>query len=439
MLIKLRGLRFCLAAGCVLSAAVAAAAAAGPAAAMQAAQAAHATQATAAAGSGIPAAAKNQLASEITAALQITDGHGVTVALLDTPVSPISELAGKLTIGPNYAPYAGASNVDGTVIASLIAGSGTTTTNPFGTAGTAPGASILSEGVIDYGSDGSLIQNSYQSNGGWQPLVAQAIRYAADHGASVIVVDDDGDVNTDALDSAVAYAISKNAVVIGSTFPASGDSSDLEYPDSLPGVINFSGTTLAGLPPPQAAEQYAANDSVLITAPDNTIDGTGPGNQSYSAWGYDSAVAWVAGTVALIKSLYPQISPAMVATALAMSASYHPAGGYNTSIGYGLINPLGALHEAASLVKLPATAKPGPDVLSAAARFGTAPPVTIHAVRHSIVKLAGYGGAVVIGAVLLALAFWLRARGRRASARQDPPPSGAGPLPEAAATPPEPA
>lgn len=439
MLIRLRQDRLVLAAACVLSAIVAAIVAAGPAATAQAARVAQAASASPAAGSGIPASAKDQLASEMTAALQLTDGHGVTIALLDTPVSPISELAGKVTIGPNYAPMAGASTLDGTITASMIAGSGETTTNPFGTTGRAPGARILSEGILDYSSSGLLVQNKYDSSGAWQGVVAQAIRYAADHGASVIVVGEAGGTNSLAMDSAVAYAISKNAVVIGTSSPVDGTKSDFEYPDSLPGVINFSGTALSGLPPPQtqASQEYVTNDSVLITAPDNQLDATGPGNQPYLAWGYFSAVSWVAGTVALIKSLYPQISPAMVATALALSASYHPAGGYNTTIGYGLINPVGALHEAASLMKLGATAKPGPGVVAAAARFSRTPPGVIRAVHHSTAKLAGFGGAIVVGAVLLVLGFWLRARGRRARADQLSSGGGAVPPPAELTAPPE--
>ena len=435
MLIKPRRIRLGLAAGGMLTGVVLAASVAGPAAAAQAA----ATAPTAAvAGLGIPASAKSQLASEMTAAWQLTDGHGVTIALLDTQVSQISELAGKLTIGPNYAPLPGASTVDGTVIASMIAGSGTTTANAFGRVGRAPGARVLSESIGDFSSKSALEQH-YEDNGVWQPIVAKAIRYAVDHGASVIVETESGG-DSPVLDAAVAYAISKNAVVIGTTLPGrASDASDFAYPDSLPGVINFSGTTISGLPAPQNHEQYATNASVLVTAPDNQLGATGPGDQYYSAWDYDSAVAWVAGTVALIKSLYPQISPAGVATALAMSASYPPAGGYDTTIGYGLINPVGALHEAASLVRLHATAEPGLGVLSAGARFAAAPPATIRAVQHSVVKLAGFGGAIAVGAALLAFALTLRARGRRARPGQDGSSVGAGPPPEAAAAPLEPA
>jgi hypothetical protein len=431
VLINLRRARLGIAAS-ALSAVVVAASVAGPAAAAQA----GLTTAAVATGSGVPSSAKNQLTSEMRAAFQLTDGHGVTVAVLDTLVSRISELAGKLTIGPNYAPVPGASTTDGTVLASLIAGSGTTTTNPFGTAGTAPGARILSEGIVNFENKSSLEQH-YESDGVWQGIAAKAITYAVDHGASVIVVDSSGADSSD-LDQAVAYAISKNAVVISPGAVDKSDTNRFYYPDSLPGVINFTGTTLSGLPPPQTKELYPTNDSVLIAAPDNTLDATGPGNEPYQAWGYYSAVAWVAGTVALIKSLYPQITPAEVATALAMSASYHPAGGYNTTIGYGLINPVGALHEAASLVSLSATAKPGPGVEPAAARFGRTLPATIRAVQHPVAKLAGFGGAIVVGALLLVLAFWLRARGRRIPADPQLSAVGAGTPPDAAAPPFEP-
>jgi len=456
VLINLRRARLSLAAGIALTAIIAAAWIAGPAAAAQAAQATSATPAAAAA--VFPGSAKNQLASEMAAALQLTDGHGVTVAVLDTPVSRISELAGKLTVGPNYAPVPGASTVEGTIIASMIAGSGTTTTNPFGTAGTAPGARILSEGIVNFHSKTSA-EKHFESDGVWQGIVANAIRYAVDHGASVIVVDESGG-DSQNLDQAVAYAISKNAVVIAASAVNTSNPNTFYYPDSLPGVINFTGTTLSGAPPPQAKDQqYPTNDSVLIAAPDNTLDATGPGNAPYAAWGSFSAVAWVAGTVALIKALYPQLGAAEVATALAVSASYHPAGGYNTKIGYGLINPLGALHEAASLVNLHATAKPGPGVAGAAARFGKTQPATIHAVKHAAVKLDGFGGAIAGGVVLLVLAFWLRARGRRRSSAgrhaalvsagpspyatppqpylTAPPPEAAPPPPDAAASPPD--
>jgi hypothetical protein len=375
-----------------------------------------------AAGPGIPASAVNQLASETTAAWQISTGQGVTVALLDTAVDPLSDLAGRLTIGPDYAPLPGASAADGTVIASMIAGSGPTAADAFGAVGRAPGAQILAEQV--YNDSNAPQEQHYESNGVWQGIVASAIRYAVNHGASVIVDTEYGGSNSTALQAAVAYALSKNVVVIGSSSAVSGDQQELLYPDSLPGVINFSGTTISGLPGPQSPELYPMNGSVLITAPDNELPATGPGDEPYVAWGYDSAVAWVAGTVALIKSVYPQLSPGLVIRALALSASYPPAGGYNTTVGFGLINPLGALHEAASLVKLRVTAAPGPAALTAGAHLDGTPPGIIHAVRHSIVKLVGYSAAVVVGIALLIVAAVLRRRPRSGTGPASPAPAG---------------
>ena len=62
-------------------------------------------------------------------------------------------------------------------------------------------------------------------------------------------------------------------------------------------------------------------------------DGSGPGGAQ-----------WMIGVapqakILSVRVIYPGITPAQVARALAESASYHPAGGYNTTVGFGLINP----------------------------------------------------------------------------------------------------
>jgi hypothetical protein len=358
-----------------------------------------------------PASAKNLLAQEMREAWHISRGTGVTVAVLSTAVDSVSGLAGKLTIGPDYAPVSGASAVDGTILASLIAGSGTTGTGPFGSIGRAPGARILAEQIVDYNSSGG---SKYQQAGTWQAIMAEAIRYAVNHGAGVIVTFEAGTADSASLEAAVAYAISRDVVVLGTAFAGRGQPTPLEYPDSSPGVINFAGQPLTGLPKPSNRVSTPSNSSVLLTAPDNVLFATGPGSQPYTAWGNYSEIAWVAGTVALIKSAYPHITPAQVARALAESASYPPAGGYNTTVGFGLLNPAGALHDAASLVRLGTTAAPGPGVVSPSARFGVAQARVINAVHHSTALLAGYAAAIGAGVILLAVALVLAVRRPRA-------------------------
>lgn len=379
---------------------------------------ASAALAAAASSAHFPSGAGAQLAREMTQAWAITRGQGVTIAVLSTAVDPVSELAGKLIQGPDYAPLRGASAIDGTLLASLIAGSGPTGTNPFGTIGRAPGARILAERTADYDSRGG---RKYLAEGTWQSIMARGIRYAVDHGAKVIVTFAGGDQDTAALDSAVKYAISKNVVVLGSATALTRDkTSPPAYPDSLPGVINFTGVTLSGLPGLQGPDTEPANNSVLVAVPDNTLTATGPGNAPYSAWGFYSDIAWAAGTVALMKAVYPQITPAVVARALAESASYHPSGGYNTRVGFGLINPVGALHEAAALVHLGTTPASGSGVVSAMARFGTAQPAVINAVHHAKPRLIGFAAAIVVGLALLVVALILgrRRRRRRAAVAQ---------------------
>lgn len=368
----------------------------------------------------VPTSAAARLAGELRSAWQITRGEGATVAVLSTPVDPVAGLAGKLIQGPDYAPLAGAPAIEGTVLASLIAGSGPTAANPTGTVGRAPGARILAETIADYrAGPGS---RRYQADGTWQSIEARAIRYAVNHGADVIVPDERGDSDTKALASAVAYAESKNVVVVGNGFASARWPADPEYPDDLPGVINFSGTALRRLPKPPQAGRFPVNSSVLVEAPDNPVYATGPGNLPYTVFGEFTARAWVAGTVALIKSVYPEITPAQVARALAISASYHPPGGYDTTAGFGLINPAGALHAAQSLRRLHATAAAGPSVVSPGSRLGGSAPTVIDAVHHAPGTLAGFSSAILAGLILLTVTPWLVWRRRRAV----PPASGRG-------------
>jgi hypothetical protein len=367
---------------------------------------------------GLPASAKDRITSGMLKAWQITKGDGVIVAVLSTHVDSVTGLSGKLITGPVYAPEASAPAVVGTVLSSVIAGSGPTSSDAFGTVGRAPAARILALQIVDYG--GGHAAEKYQRFGTWDVLEAKAIRYAARHGAKVIVIDESGyetlGETYPRLASAVAYALSRNVIIVGdgSIWGTSGNT-QLKVPDDLPGVINYSGTVLSGLPAPPhqvRTTRTPANPSVLVTAPSNVLAATGPANEPYTAFSTIASKAWVAGTVALIKSVYPRASPALVQRALAISASYRPAGGYSRKLGFGLINPDGALHAMARLMKLRKAAQPGGVVQDPAARFGAAAPSAVTAVHHSPAKLGLYGGAIVMGVILLLLALIQARRGR---------------------------
>ena len=372
---------------------------------------------------GFSRSSGTQLVKDLRAAWQISRGEGVTIALIGTGVdSSAAGLGGKVTQGPAFGNVKDDSAIPNTVLASAMAGSGPSASNPAGTVGLAPAARILA----------LRIDERTRLTSVWQQNVGRAIRYAAGHGAKVIYVDDlnpTGDAN---LDGAVQYALSKGAVVICAEFRPRGQPVNAAtFPNSLPGVLGVATVVVPGMSqPPPSHDAVPANDSILLSAPGNVLIVSGPAGMGYEVFNAYAAVAWLAATVAIIKSVYPTLPPALVARALALSARDHPRGGYNTKVGFGMIDPIGALHEVAKLRGLRTVAGSGPGVAAPAARFLSGPaPGPINAVRHSPVKLAGFGGAMVAGLVLLLLAVVIWRRRRRVAVAQVPGASSTAPPP----------
>jgi hypothetical protein len=138
---------------------------------------------------------------------------------------------------------------------------------------------------------------------------------------------------------------------------------DVTYPAGIPGVIAAAMEPLpAPLRPPEgAAETLARNASVLV------------------------------------------------ARALALSARDHPKGGYDISAGFGIINPYGALTEAAKLARARAVQPAGEAGIELPARFGPAPPA-ISAVHRSATRVAAFGAVTAAGVIALAAALILALR-----------------------------
>jgi len=164
---------------------------------------------------------------------KLADGAGVTVAVIDSGVDGRhSDLAGQVLPGADFVRPGGDGQSDavghGTAVASLIAGRGDDTD---GVEGLAPRSKILPVRVLD-------ASNRYDD----ARTVANAVRWAVDHGAQVVNLSLGGTARSAELADAIDYAFEKNVVVVACTGNEMPPEPDLVwYPAREPGVLAVTG------------------------------------------------------------------------------------------------------------------------------------------------------------------------------------------------------
>jgi subtilisin family serine protease len=384
--------------------------------------------------SPLPSAAADQFGQDLEHAWEISRGQGVTVAVLSTGVDPsIPGLKGRVTAGPDYTGLAHPGRITGSVVAGVIAGDGDLGSQTFA-GGLAPQARILSVRVDPDGNEPGA--GSFDNSEDSDLIVGESIRYAASHGAQVIFIDASfalnpfGAADASHMDSAIRYAIARGTVIVSLDEAFTANAADYNYPESVPGVIGVGAVQVSGHDAPYENSRSSQNQSILVAGPSNTETEPMADGQFQSIDGPEAAAAVVAGVAALVKSAFPHLSPALVGQAMALSARYRPAGGYNNTLGFGFINPDGALQEAAKLARAAPVQTGTGQAATATFRSGPALP-PIHAVHQAPAQLAAYGAAIVVGLLCLAAALVLRRRRLRARRpRSHPRPSGSEQLAE---------
>ncbi|MBC8132799.1 MAG: peptidase S8 [Deltaproteobacteria bacterium] len=163
------------------------------------------------------------------AAWQLGQGQGVVVAVIDTGVSRVPDLA-QTSFVPGYNfvndnDDAADDHGHGTHVAGTIAQS---TNNKLGVGGVAFKASIMPLKVLSARGSGSMAS------------IAQAIRFAADHGAKVINMSLGGPMPVGAIGSAVKYARGKGVTVVAAA--GNDGRGKVSYPARYPGVIAVAAT-----------------------------------------------------------------------------------------------------------------------------------------------------------------------------------------------------
>jgi serine protease len=232
-------------------------------------------------------------------AWKIGKGKGVVVAVIDTGVTQVKDLSNTPFV-PGYdfvnnRAKADDDNGHGTHVAGTIAQS---TNNRYGVAGIAYEAKIMPLKVLSAQGSGTTAD------------IAEAIRFAADHGAGVINMSLGGGGESKVMQEAIDYAHSKGVVIIAAAGNARRNAA--EYPARYRHVIGVSATDAQSVKAPYS--NYGAG--VDIAAPggntqagesggilQETIDRrTGQSSFKYFQ-GTSMAAPHVAGVAAAIKSI----------------------------------------------------------------------------------------------------------------------------------------
>ena len=347
---------------------------------------------------GVPWA---QRALDYSAAWSLTQGQGVTVAVVDSGLDFSPQLVGR-EVAVDLTKTGDQDCVGhGTEVAAII-GASDLQANGVGFEGVAPAARILSVKV-----------NSGES--GTSTLLAQGIKDAALLGAKVINVSVQT-ASSSVLRGAVEFALSKGAIIVaaggndgsaGSGIPANGPF----YPASYPGVLS-----VGAVGPDGSLAPYSDQRSrVAVTAPGESLTSACPGGfQVGNLNGTSYATAFVSGVAALVRARFPRLTGPQVVARIKATAN----GAAGPGTGSGLINPVLAL----TSLTVSATPSPSPTARPRAVAVAKAAPPDLAVRRAAFEVAAGALGAaalVAIGALVIIQGRRRRWRAGRAEVPAD--------------------
>jgi type VII secretion-associated serine protease mycosin len=286
-------------------------------------------------------------------AWKLSKGKGVTVAVIDTGVNADHvDLQNNVLKGKDFidgdedaSPTSTESQpTHGTAMASVIASHGHGPNSADGVMGLAPEAKILP------------IRANIEGQSGF----ADEIRYAVDHGASVInismvISDPRYEIGGPPEDlEAISYALNHNVLIVAGT--GNNGISKVGFPADAPGVLAVGGVTQSGT----VWKNSNYGPEVLLTAPaTDIVHASWPGNKLSIGDGTSDATAFVSAAAALLRSKFPDLTAGQIANRLVKTAVL-PDAAKGLSLpdekyGYGTVRPLAALTD-----DIPAGSKYGP-------------------------------------------------------------------------------
>ena len=165
--------------------------------------------------------------------------------------------------------------------------------------------------------------------------IAKAIRYAVQQGAQIINMSFGTLQNSQAIKSAINFALSNNIVLVASA--GNSNTSAPQYPAAYSGVITAAATDLFD----KKASFSNYGKSVYVDAPGVNIFSSYPGDYYSVVSGTSFSAPAIAGTAALIRSLRTSGVSNNIAAGAINIDSNNP--NYGKQLGYGRIDVLRAV------------------------------------------------------------------------------------------------
>jgi thermitase len=260
-------------------------------------------------------------------AWDVSQGSGVTIAVLDTGVDGSHpDLSSRMVPGWNYVgDNSNTSDVmgHGTKVAGSVAAA---SDNLIGVSSVTGQARIMPLLVAD--SSGYF----YYSN------IAQALTYAADHGARVATISLEGMYKSLTVQNAAQYMKSKGGLVAVSAGNNGIDENVTPTTTMIPVSATDSNDALASW---SSYGKFVAMSAPGVGIWTTTVGG---GYGAVSGTSFSSPIT--AGVIALIMAANPKLSNTQVETALYASAVDLGASGRDIYYGYGRVNAAGAVQAA---------------------------------------------------------------------------------------------
>ncbi|WP_449403050.1 S8 family peptidase [Exiguobacterium artemiae] len=245
------------------------------------------------------------------------------VAVIDSGINPsYADFAGKVRMDlgydfVNHSKTAWDDNGHGSHVDGIIAAG---SNNTYGMTGINSKASIIPIKVLN------------ENGGGYTSDLVKGINHAVKKGAKVINLSLGGDTSSKAVESALAYAKSKNILIVA----ASGNAGKkaLDYPARSKYVLSVGATGRTD----KRASFSNYGTGLDLVAPGVSIPSYLADGEIAFASGTSMAAPHVAAVASILYSLKPKIKATDVENILKKSAKDLGAKGYDTVYGFGRLN-----------------------------------------------------------------------------------------------------